>query len=68
MSLVAILSLTAALHSNLVTSKKIQSRFYFREQRKKQLDWLARNTDVITTKSHSRFARKPGLILGAAVP
>ncbi len=27
-----------------------------REQRKKQLDWLATNTDVITSQSHSLFA------------
>ena len=27
-----------------------------REQRKKQLDWLATNTDDITTQSHSFFA------------
>ena len=27
-----------------------------REQRKKQLDWLATNTDDITTQSHSLFA------------
>jgi hypothetical protein len=27
-----------------------------REQRKKQVDWLATNTDDITTQSHSLFA------------
>jgi hypothetical protein len=32
--------------------------FFSREQRKKQRDWLATNTDVITTQSHSLFARK----------
>ena len=31
-------------------------RICSREQRKKQLDWLATNTDVITSQSHSLFA------------
>ena len=31
-------------------------RIYSREQRKKQLDWLATNTDNITNQSHSLFA------------
>ena len=30
--------------------------FVTREQRIKQLDWLATNTDDITTQSHSLFA------------
>ncbi len=31
-------------------------RICSREQRKKQLDWLATNTDDITSQSHSLFA------------
>ncbi len=31
-------------------------RICSREQRKKQLDWLATNADVITSQSHSLFA------------
>ncbi len=31
-------------------------RICSREQRKKQLDWLMTNTDVITSQSHSLFA------------
>jgi hypothetical protein len=27
-----------------------------REQRQKQLDWLATKADIITSQSHSRFA------------
>jgi hypothetical protein len=29
---------------------------FSREQRREQFDWLATNTDVITTQSHSLFA------------
>ena len=29
---------------------------FWRKQRKKEHDWLAANTDVITTQSHSCFA------------
>ena len=33
-----------------------EARFPLGEQRKKQLDWLATNTDDITSQSHSLFA------------
>ncbi len=33
-------------------------RIFSREQRKKQLDWLATNTDDITTQSHSLCSRE----------
>jgi hypothetical protein len=46
------------------------------EQRKKQFDWLARNTNDIITQSHSLFAWwreknrqvQNGLLLGVAQP
>jgi hypothetical protein len=41
---------------SLFSTKGICSR----EQRKRQLDWLATNTDVITSQSHSCFARSKG--------
>ena len=39
-------------HSKASFPRRICSR----EQRKKQLDWLATNTDDITSQSHSLFA------------
>ncbi len=49
------------LCANRLVFQQLLSRFSIRricsrEQRKKQLDWLATNTDVITSQSHSLFA------------
>ena len=50
-----------ALHGNYTNEENLLSLFFtgricLREQRKKQPDWLATNTDVITSQSHSLFA------------
>ncbi len=40
-----------------ISHARVKPVFHFsREQRKKQLDWLATDTDDITTQSHSLFA------------
>ncbi len=43
-------------HTELRLSRFSTWRICSREQRKKQLDWLATNTDDITSQSHSLFA------------
>jgi hypothetical protein len=42
--------------AEFILAVKVHIGIYSRELRKKQLDWLATNTNVITSQSHSLFA------------